>query len=122
MPFERANSMTKHCEVGIIGLSLMGSAALHALKRRGCDVLGFDPLTIGEERGSSHGSCRVFRRFNFENEAYTELIERSRTGSSALQSESGRTILKPCPVLEAGPPDSNLVARSRAAAWQLTAP
>ena len=41
------------CDVGIIGLGLMGSAALYSLKRRGCDVLGFDPLRIGEARGSS---------------------------------------------------------------------
>lgn len=104
------------CDVGIIGLGLMGSAALYSLKRRGCDVLGFDPLRIGEARGSSHGSCRIFRRFNFESEAYTALSDRAHAGWLALQSESGRSILKPCPVLEAGPPGSTLVAGSRAAA------
>jgi len=104
------------CEVGIIGLGLMGSAALHALRRRGCDVLGLDPLKIGEARGSSHGSCRIFRRFNFESEAYTALSDRAYAGWLALEAESGRSILKPCPVLEAGPPGSELVARSRMAA------
>lgn len=103
------------CDVGIIGLGLMGSAALHALKRRGCDVLGFDPLRSGEARGSSHGSCRIFRRFNFESEAYTALSDRAYDGWLELEAESGRSILKPCPVLEAGPPGSELVARSRAA-------
>jgi sarcosine oxidase len=106
----------RSCDVGIIGLGLMGSAALHALKRRGCDVLGFDPLDIGEARGSSHGSCRIFRRFNFESEAYTALSDRAYAGWLALGAESGRSILKPCPVLEAGPPGCELVARSRAAA------
>jgi sarcosine oxidase len=104
------------CEIGIIGLGLMGSAALHAFKRRGCDVLGFDPLTIGEARGSSHGSCRIFRRFNFESEAYTALSDRAYAGWQELEAASGRSILKPCPVLEAGPPGCELVARSRAAA------
>jgi len=104
------------CDIGIIGLGLMGSAALHSLQRRGCDVLGFDPLKIGEARGSSHGSCRIFRRFNFESEAYTALSDRAYAGWLALEAESGRSILKPCPVLEAGPPGSKLVARSRAAA------
>ena len=51
------------CEVAVIGLGLMGSAALHALVRRGADVIGFDPLVVGEARGSSHGSCRIYRRF-----------------------------------------------------------
>jgi len=104
------------CEVGIIGLGLMGSAALHALRSRGCDVLGFDPLQVGDARGSSHGSCRIFRRFNFESEAYTALSDRAHAGWLELEAECGRCILKPCPVLEAGPPGSELVARSRAAA------
>jgi sarcosine oxidase len=106
----------RSCEVAIVGLGLMGSAALHALVRRGCDVLGFDPLVIGEAKGSSHGSCRVFRRFNFESEAYTALSDQAFAGWRALEAESGRTILKQCPVLEAGPPGSKFVAGSRAAA------
>jgi sarcosine oxidase len=106
----------QRCDVGIIGLGLMGSAALHALRGRGCDVLGFDPLKLGEARGSSHGSCRIFRRFNFESEAYTVLSDRAYAGWQALESESGRSILKPCVVLEAGPSGCELVARSRAAA------
>jgi sarcosine oxidase len=79
-------------------------------------VLAFDPLQLGEARGSSHGSCRIFRRFNFESEAYTALSDRAYAGWLALEAESGRSILKPCPVLEAGPSGSELVARSRAAA------
>jgi monomeric sarcosine oxidase len=106
----------RSCEVGIIGLGLIGSAALHALARRGCDVLGFDPLVVGEARGSSHGSCRVFRRFNFESKAYTALSDQAFAGWRALEVESGRDILKQCPVLEAGPPGSTFVANSRAAA------
>ena len=106
----------RSCEVGIIGLGLMGSAALRELARRGCDVLGFDPLVLGEARGSSHGSCRVFRRFNFESTAYTALSDQAFALWRALEAESGRTILKQCPVLEAGPSGSAFVANSRAAA------
>ncbi len=40
--------MMRTCEVAIIGLGLMGSSALHSLVRRGADVLGFDPLAVGE--------------------------------------------------------------------------
>jgi len=78
--------------------------------------LGFDPLIVGEARGSSHGSCRVYRRFNFESEAYTDLSDRAFEGWRGLESTSGRTILKPSAVLEAGPPGSKLVAGSRTAA------
>src|SRR5882724_4373356 len=70
----------RSCEVAIIGLGLMGSSALHSLLRRGADVLGFDPMSLGEARGSSHGSCRVYRRFNFESEAYTDLSDQAFRG------------------------------------------
>jgi sarcosine oxidase len=102
--------------VAVVGLGLMGAAALHALARRGADVLGFDPLAVGERRGSSHGSSRIYRRFNFETPAYTALIDRALAGWRALAAQSGTEILRPCPVLEAGPPGSALVRGSRAAA------
>src|SRR5258705_8445876 len=102
------------CDVAIIGLGLMGSSALHSLSGRGADVLGFDPLIVGEARGSSHGSCRVYRRFNFESEAYTDLSDRAFEGWRALESTSGRIILRPSAVLEAGPPRSQFGARSPA--------
>lgn len=104
------------CEVAVVGLGLMGSAALHALARRGVYAVGFDSLPVGAPRGSSHGSCRVFRRFNFESEAYTELSDRAYAGWRALEAASGRPILKPAPVLEAGPAGSPEVAASRNAA------
>jgi sarcosine oxidase len=106
----------KHCDIAIIGLGLMGSAALYELSRRGVDGLGFDPLEIGKARGSSHGSCRIFRRFNFESEAYTALSDRAYAGWRALEAESGQTLLMPSAILEAGPEDCELVAKSRAAA------
>ncbi|HXQ09876.1 MAG TPA: FAD-dependent oxidoreductase [Caulobacteraceae bacterium] len=103
------------CDIAVVGLGLMGAATLRALAARGADVLGFDPLAVGERRGSSHGSCRVFRRFNFENPAYTALSDRAFAGWRALEAESGTTILMPCPVLEAGPRGSALIDGSRAA-------
>jgi sarcosine oxidase len=103
-------------DIAVVGLGLIGSAALRALARRGADVVGFDPLPVGSTRGSSHGSCRVFRRFNFESPAYTALSDQAFAGWSALEADSGRRLLIPSPVLEAGPRGSAMVAASRAAA------
>jgi glycine/D-amino acid oxidase-like deaminating enzyme len=94
----------------------MGSAALEVLMNAGVDALGFDPLGAGSDRGSSHGSCRVFRRFNFENDHYTDLSDAALAGWRRLETEGGETILIPSPVLEAGQPGSAMVAASRAAA------
>jgi sarcosine oxidase len=104
------------CDIAVIGLGLMGGAALYALARRGADVLGFDPLPVGSHRGSSHGSCRVYRRFNFENPAYTTLSDQAFTGWRALEAASGRSVLLPSQVLEAGPPGCAMVRDSREAA------
>jgi sarcosine oxidase len=106
----------RHCDVAVIGLGLMGAAALDALLRQGVDAIGFDPLGPGATTGSSHGSCRVFRRFNFENPNYTALSDDALTGWERLARESGREILIPCPVLEAGPKGSAMVKASRQAA------
>jgi glycine/D-amino acid oxidase-like deaminating enzyme len=104
------------CDVAVVGLGLMGNAALDALLNAGVDALGFDPLGPGSNRGSSHSSCRVFRRFNFENDNYTGLSDAALAGWTRLEADSGEKILIPSPVLEAGRPGSAMVAASRAAA------
>ena len=106
----------RSCDVAVLGLGLMGSAALDALLNAGVDALGFDPLGPGATRGSSHGSCRIFRRFNFESENYTDLSDAAHAGWKRLEAASGETLLIPCPVLEAARPGLPLVAASRAAA------
>lgn len=75
----------------VLGLGLMGGAALGALLDAGVDALGFDPVAAGSDRGSSHGSCRIFRRFNFENPNYTSLSDEAHAGWIRLQTESGQT-------------------------------
>ncbi len=106
----------RRCDVAVVGLGLMGSAALDALLNAGVDALGFDPLGPGANRGSSHGSCRIFRRFNFENDNYTALSDEAHAGWMRLEADTGESILIPCPVLEAGRPGSDMVGASRAAA------
>src|SRR5476651_1741219 len=106
----------RSCDIAVIGLGLMGSAALHALAQRGADALGFDPLPLGSDRGSSHGSCRIYRRFNFERAAYTGLSDQAFAAWRALEAASGSTILLASQVLEAGPAGCAMVRDSRAAA------
>lgn len=85
----------RQCDVAVVGLGLIGSAALDALMRRGVDALGFDPRGPGAEQGSSHGSCRIFRRFNFENSNYTGLSDEALQGWARLARESGAELLIP---------------------------
>src|SRR4029077_5560948 len=99
--------------VAVVGLGLMGSAALDALLNAGVDALGFDPVGPGDGRGSSPGSCRVFRRFNFENDNYTDLSDAALAGWMRLEADSRENILIPTPVLEAARAGAALAAASR---------
>ena len=110
------------CSVAVIGLGVMGSAALYSLAKGGVDVLGFDPLIPGGTRGSSHGSCRIYRRFNFESDAYTALSDRAFAAWAELEVASGTQVLLPSRLIEAGPAGCRLVAASRAAAAHVGAP
>src|SRR5262249_10209397 len=100
----------------VIGLGIMGSAALYHLAKHSGVFLGFDPVQRGEKIGSSHGSCRVFRRFNFESNAYTALSDDAVRAWKDLETASGEKILLPRRIVEAGRPGPALVAASRAAA------
>ncbi len=115
-------AVTHTCDVAVVGLGVMGSAALRALVRRGVDAVGFDPVGPGAARGSSHGSCRIFRRFNFESPAYTGLSDDAYSGWRALEAECGRELMLPCPILEAGPAGAALVEASYAASLSAGAP
>jgi glycine/D-amino acid oxidase-like deaminating enzyme len=106
----------RRCDVAVVGLGLMGSAALNALHALGIDAIGFEPLPPGSSQGSSHGSSRIFRRFNFESPHYTKLSDDALMGWGDLEAASGHTVLQPVSVLEAGWPGSPLVEASRQAA------
>ena len=67
-------------------------------------------------RGSSHGSCRVFRRFNFESENYTDLSDAAYAGWKRLEVASGETVRFLVRCSKPGSRGLPLVAASRAAA------
>jgi sarcosine oxidase len=48
-------------DVVVIGLGVMGSAALHRLAVRGVRALGIEQYEPGHDRGSSHGATRIIR-------------------------------------------------------------
>jgi sarcosine oxidase len=101
----------KTCDVAVVGLGLIGSAALDALLAAGVDAVGLPP---GSRQGSSHGTSRIFRRFNFENVNYTALSDDAFSGWKRIENESGSSVLIPMPLLEAGRAGSAMVAASRA--------
>src|ERR1700722_4936265 len=92
-------------DVAVVGLGVMGSAALAALARRGARGIGIDRLVPGHDRGSSHGATRVFRLGFFQHPSYVPLLRAAYQLWRDLEARSGRSLLSIPGILEMGRPD-----------------
>jgi sarcosine oxidase len=97
-------------DFAVIGLGVMGSAALAALARRGWHVLGIDRFAPGHDRGSSHGATRVIRLGYFEHPSYVPLVRAAYPLWRELEALSGAPLLTITGILETGAAGSELVA------------
>src|SRR5947209_20298088 len=97
-------------DVAVIGLGVMGSAALDALARRGRRVVGIDRFAPGHDRGSSHGTTRAIRLGYFEHPSYVPLVRAAYPLWRELEARSGQLLLSVTGILEVGRLDSELVA------------
>src|SRR4051794_21494845 len=103
-------------EVAVIGLGAMGSNALWRLAHRGVDVIGLERFRPGHVQGSSHGHTRLFRVACLEHPNLVPLAQRSLELWRDLQDRSGTPIIDITGGLMIGPPDSDVVAGTLAAA------
>jgi sarcosine oxidase len=113
--YQEANRLPA-CDVVVIGLGAMGSAAVHELARRGKRVIGIDRFEPGHVFGSSHGATRIIRLGYFEHPAYVPLLRRAYVLWRDLEAACGRPLLRVTSIAEIGPPDGMLVAGTLAAA------
>jgi sarcosine oxidase len=97
-------------DVVVVGLGVMGSAALYRLARRGCRVLGIERFQPGHDRGSSHGDTRIFRLGYFEHPSYVPLLHEAYTLWRDLEADSARKLLTVTGIIEIGTPDGELVS------------
>ena len=100
----------------VVGCGGFGSAALYHLARRGLKVAGLEQFTPPHDRGSSHGQTRIIRKAYFEHPNYVPLLHRAWDLWLSLQSESGRSLLLPRPLLMSGPPGSPVIDGARTSA------
>jgi sarcosine oxidase len=99
-------------EVAVLGLGAMGSAALFHLARRGVKAVGIERFRPGHDRGSSHGESRAIRLGYSEHPSYVPLVRSAFANWRELERLSGETLLTTTGILEAGKPDSRMVAGS----------
>ncbi|NIX75063.1 N-methyl-L-tryptophan oxidase [Microvirga terricola] len=81
------------CDVAVIGLGAMGSAAIYQLAKRGVKAIGIDRHSPPHDRGSTHGETRITRQAIGEGEAYVPLALRSNEIWRELEAETGRHLL-----------------------------
>lgn len=87
------------CELVVIGLGAMGSAALYQAARRGARVIGLDRHAPPHTLGSTHGETRITRQGIGEGAAYVPLVLRAHQIWDELESATGTRILTRCGAL-----------------------
>jgi sarcosine oxidase len=103
-------------DVVVVGLGVMGSAALHRLAVRGARVLGIDRFAPGHDRGSSHGATRIIRLGYFEHPSYVSLLREVYPLWRELEQKADRRLLHITGIVEIGTAHSALVQGTLASA------
>lgn len=88
--------------VVVVGGGAMGAATAWWLARSGRPVTLLERFAPGHDRGSSHGSSRIFR-FSYTERRYVDLAVRAHELWRTLQDEAGVALLSPVGCLEHGP-------------------
>ena len=97
------------CDVVVVGVGGMGSAAAYHLARRGYDVVGLERFDIPHSRGSSHGLTRIIRRPQYEDPAYVPLVRRAYELWDELDAIHSRRLLHRVGSVDVGPDDGESV-------------
>jgi sarcosine oxidase len=91
----------RDAEIVVIGAGVTGATTARALAVAGRDVLLVEQFGIGHERGSSHGTSRVFR-LSYPEERWVRLAQRSLEGWLELEAECGARLLRQTGSLDLG--------------------
>lgn len=108
--------MSRRYDCIVLGVGGFGSGALYHLARRGVRVLGIERFGVAHDRGSSHGETRIIRQAYFEHPDYVPLLRRAYELWRELEGETGRSLMRLCGLMLAGPPDGEAVSGAKLAA------
>jgi monomeric sarcosine oxidase len=85
--------MAPQSDVVVVGAGLTGAATAWALSRAGHSVVVFDAYGFGHDKGSSHGTSRIFRRV-YPDALYIGMTGRALEGWRKLEADSGARLLQ----------------------------
>jgi sarcosine oxidase len=115
--------MARDAEVVVVGAGITGAATARALALSGCDVLVLEQFEIGHDRGSSHGSSRLFR-LSYPEVRWIRLAQASLDGWLEIEAERGEQLLRRAGSLDLGsfvPANARALAACGAALERLDA-
>lgn len=85
--------MTRDAEAIVVGAGVMGLATARALARAGRDVLLCEQFALGHDRGSSHGTSRIFR-LSYPAREWVDRAQRALPHWRELEAEAGEPLLE----------------------------
>lgn len=92
----------ERADVVVVGSGVMGAATAWRLSLAGRSVVLLEQFEVGHDRGSSHGTARVFR-FSYDDPMYVGLAMDALPLWRELEEASGRQILTVTGGFDAGP-------------------
>ena len=107
--------MARDAEVIVVGAGVMGLATARALARDGRAVLLLEQFELNHDRGSSHGTSRIFR-FSYPDEAWVRFTQEALPLWQELEAEAGQTLLEQTGSLDFGDWEANRGALEAAGA------
>jgi len=85
--------VSRDAEVVVVGAGVMGLATARALARAGLDVAVLEQFALGHDRGSSHGTSRIFR-LSYPDTEWVRLAQDALPLWRELEAESGAALLE----------------------------
>lgn len=102
----------KRCDIVVVGLGVVGAAAVWEAARMGARVLGLEARGPTHTCGSSHGGSRIFRQAYWEGECYLPLLRLADHGWRTLQRSSVKRLIIECGGVFIGPRAAGIVESS----------
>ena len=94
--------MAPDVDIAVVGGGIVGAATARALGAHAGPVVLLEQFTLGHERGSSHGSSRIFR-LNYPDERYVRMAQAADLAWRELEHERGVTLVERLGALDLGP-------------------
>jgi len=94
--------MARDADIVVVGAGVVGAATARALAGTFATVVLLERLELGHDRGSSHGTSRIFR-LNYPDERYVRMAQAADAAWRELERERGEQLVARHGSLDIGP-------------------